>query len=63
MYFAHRKGWVESNKKIQEEPYISELKKKGLRFIVVLKEGFGRELTLPYPIVVEKKSYRIYSLH
>jgi 4-amino-4-deoxy-L-arabinose transferase-like glycosyltransferase len=63
MYFAHRKGWVESNKKIQEEQYISELEKKGLRFIVVLKEGFGRELTLPYPIVEEKKSYRIYSLH
>lgn len=63
MYFAHRKGWVETNQNLLNEQYISELKMKGLRFIVVLKNGFGTETSLPYPIQLENKHYLIYSLN
>lgn len=63
MYFAYRKGWVETNQNLLNEEYISELKMKGLRFIVVLKNGFGTETSLPYPIQLENKNYLIYSLN
>lgn len=62
MYFAHHKGWIESNEKIQDEKYISELKSKGLKHIVVLKKAFGSEVKLTYKTVLENEDYCIYSL-
>jgi 4-amino-4-deoxy-L-arabinose transferase-like glycosyltransferase len=63
MYFAHRKGWVNSNEEILNESYINELKKKGLKFIVILKRSFGTEILLnQYSKVLENEDYCIYKL-
>ena len=46
MYFAHRKGWIDSNSKISDEEYINKLKKVGLKYIVILKRTFGENINL-----------------
>jgi 4-amino-4-deoxy-L-arabinose transferase-like glycosyltransferase len=64
MYFSHRKGWVNSNEKIEDEQYIEELKKRGLKFIVILKRSFGSEMQLAnYEVVLENEDYCIYKLN
>ena len=61
MYFAHRKGWVNSNEMIEDPAYINELTDKGLTFILILKSGFGTEIKLEqYERVLENKDYCIY---
>lgn len=63
MYFAHRKGWVNTNDKIRDEEYIKSLKDKGLKYIVILKRSFATETTLNrYKIVLENEDYSIYEL-
>ena len=62
MYFAHRKGWVDFNESITNQAYILALKKKGLRFIVILKKVFGTELQLPCESVFENADFRIYKI-
>lgn len=63
MYFAHRRGWVSSNERIEDEAYIDGLKQKGLRFIVILKRNFGTEISLSsYKKVFENEDYCIYEL-
>lgn len=63
MYFAHRKGWVNTNDKIRDEEYIKSLKDKGLKYIVILKRSFGTEISLNrYKKVLENEDYSIYEL-
>jgi hypothetical protein len=63
MYFAHRKGWVSTNEKIQDGKYIESLKDKGLKYIVILKRSFGSEILLTrYNKVLENEDYCIYEL-
>lgn len=62
MYFAHRKGWVDFNESLTNQAYILALKKKGLRFIVILKKVFGTELQLPYESVFENADFRIFKI-
>ncbi len=63
MYFAHRKGWINSNEEIQDEKYIETLKSKGLKYIVILKRTFGSEILLThYKKVFENEDYCIYEL-
>lgn len=62
MYFAHRKGWVATNALIANADYVQQLKKKGLKFIVILKEAFGSDLKLNYTEVFESAAYRIYKI-
>jgi 4-amino-4-deoxy-L-arabinose transferase-like glycosyltransferase len=61
MYFAHRKGWVNSNDSIRSQTYVNNLKNKGLKYIVILKHTFGEEVDLPqYENVFNNQSYSIY---
>jgi 4-amino-4-deoxy-L-arabinose transferase-like glycosyltransferase len=61
MYFAHRKGWVNSNDSINQEKYVNNLKNKGLKYIVILKRSFAQELVLPnYVRVFNNPDYSIY---
>ena len=62
MYFAHRKGWIASNDKIKDAKYISELKSKGCKYIVILKKVFGTEAQLPYIKIFDSKDYSIYKI-
>ena len=61
MYFAHRKGWVNSNNSISNPTYIDKLKNKGLKHIVILKRSFAEEVLLPnYKCVFNNREYSIY---
>lgn len=60
MYMAHRRGWVRSNDYILNKENRLELLKSGMKFIVVLKKSFGRNLDLPQEIVLENDDYKIY---
>lgn len=62
MYFAHRKGWVNTNDAISDTGYISTLKSKGLKYIIILKKTFGKDLKLGYTQVFENQAYRIYKI-
>ena len=63
MYFAHRKGWLDYNAKLKDENHIKKLKRKGLKLIVILKQKFGTNLTLNYPVVLDNENYRIYKVN
>jgi len=61
LYFSHRKGWVNSNEKINNEGYINDLGSRGLKYIVILKRIFGSEIKLnQYKIVLNNDDYSIY---
>jgi hypothetical protein len=63
MYFAHRKGWVNTIDKILDKEYINLLRAKGLKYIVILKRSFGDERSLiGYKIVLQNDDYCIYEL-
>lgn len=63
MYFAHRRGWVNTNEKISNETYIKDLKQKGLKYIVVLKRSFGADLYLnKYQVMLNTEDYTIYRI-
>ncbi len=62
MYFAHRKGWVNSNEKIQTHGYIESLRYKGLKYILVLKNTFGTEINLDFKKVIDNENYCFYQL-
>jgi hypothetical protein len=63
MYFAHRRGWVETNEALTNNAFVDSLKRKGLKFIVILKKTFNDgDISLTYPIVLENKDYKIYIL-
>jgi hypothetical protein len=46
MYFTHRKGWIATDEKIANENYINELVKKGLKYIIILKNDDHNEIKL-----------------
>ena len=60
MYFAHRKGWINYNNKIEDKQYIQSLKEDGLKFIVILKRSFGTNITLDFPVILDNQDYCIY---
>ncbi|MCZ4408865.1 glycosyltransferase family 39 protein [Cryomorphaceae bacterium 1068] len=63
MYFAHRKGWVNTNEQIQVKEYLEDLQSKGLKYIVILKRAFGKEMELnDHEVVFDNEDYRIYKL-
>lgn len=63
MYFAHRRGWINSNEKILDDSYINSLKMEGLKFILILKKSFGTEIILNnHKKVLENEDYCIYAL-
>ena len=63
MYFAHRKGWIAQDKELVEEGYLSELKAKGLKYMVILNPSIDVQASLKlYKKVVTKEKYDIYKL-
>lgn len=62
MYFAHRKGWVESNEKIMDEVYMKAAINLGLKYVVILKRVLGTEIKLDYPCIFNSQDYAIYKV-
>lgn len=63
MYFAHRKGWVTWNNEIENQNYITDLKAKGLRYIIILKRTFGSEIQLSYTKIFDDANFAVYSVN
>ncbi len=59
MYFAHRKGWVNSNDQLTPEN-IEVLRSKGLKYVVILKKTFGSYIKLPLPELLSNENYTLY---
>lgn len=62
MYFAHRKGWVETNEKILDKDYMRAAIGLGLKYVVILKRALGTEIKLDYPCVFNNEDYAIYKV-
>lgn len=62
MYFAHRKGWVESNDKIINKDYMDAAINLGLKYVVILKRALGTEIKLDYPCIFNTQDYAIYKV-
>jgi hypothetical protein len=62
VYFTHRKGWIETNEKIQDTAWVKTLEGKGLRHIIVLKKIFGKNMELNYPKVYDSEDFSIYDI-
>lgn len=60
MYFIHRKGWVRDNAAIAQNDFILDAKEKGLKYIVVFHQHYGKTVALPYEIAVDKPEYTVY---
>lgn len=62
IYFAHRKGWVASNDELLDPVFRENIRKKGCKYIVILKRYLGGELYLELPSVVNNENWVIYKL-
>ncbi|NOU47904.1 MAG: hypothetical protein HOO86_12715, partial [Bacteroidales bacterium] len=62
MYFAHRKGWLASNQQIQDEIYIHDIKEKGCKYVIILKQYFGTNIDLPYELMFSNEHYSVYKM-
>jgi hypothetical protein len=62
MYFAHRKGFLESNESLQKLEYRHYLASEGVKAIVVLKKVFGSDTQLPLKKAIDNDDYTIYLL-
>lgn len=62
IYFAHRKGWVASNDELLNPAFRESIRKKGCKYIVILKRYLGGDLYLELPVVVNNENWVIYKL-
>ncbi len=63
LYFAHRKGWLAPNEKIQDPAFLEERIRKGCEYLLVLKKSFTEPIVPPFgKKVLEKPAYKIYHL-
>jgi hypothetical protein len=61
MYFAHRKGWILKNEDLSNETYLEDLKRRGLKFIVVLhNNSTNHEFNRNFKILLVADAYSIY---
>jgi 4-amino-4-deoxy-L-arabinose transferase-like glycosyltransferase len=61
MYFAHRKGWVLPNALLASPERLSDLQSKGCKVAVISKQIAGH-LELPFPILYDTETFRVYDL-
>ncbi len=62
VYFAHRKGWVASNDELLDPVFRESIKKKGCKYIVILKRYLGGDLYLELPVAINNENWVIYKL-
>jgi hypothetical protein len=61
MYFTHRHGWALQNAQLADTIFLSEIQRKGCKYVLIAKELWG-DLDLRYPIIYESKYFKIYKL-
>lgn len=60
MFMAHRRGWT-MPAELADPAVVDNLKSRGCKLILILKEHYG-DLDLPYPVVYDSESFKLYSL-
>jgi hypothetical protein len=61
MYFAHRRGWTASDILLQDSAYMSDVKSKGCKYVVLATKLYG-DTQLTYPIVHQSEYFKIFKL-
>ena len=61
MYFAHRSGWTVSDPVLQYSAYMSDIKSKGCKYVVLATKLYG-DPQLSYPIVHQSEYFKIFKL-
>ena len=61
MYFAHRRGWTVSDPVLQDSAYMSDVKSKGCKYVVLATKLYG-DPQLKYPIVHQSEYFKIFKL-
>jgi hypothetical protein len=62
MYFAHRKGGNVSNRNLSNPNYLVNLKNRNYKYIVVLKQSYGNDISIELPMVYNSEYFSIYSM-
>lgn len=62
MYFSHHKGWLASNAQIVDENFMSAIKERGCKYVIILKQYLGTKVNLRYELVYNNEHYSIYKL-
>jgi hypothetical protein len=64
MYFAHRRGWTVMPDKLRDQSFMSDIKSKGCKYVIVCKEMFREnfDVVLDLPELYQSESFRIYAL-
>lgn len=60
MYFTHRKGWVVSNEQLLDETFRNDIRRRGCKYLLVMKQVFGGDVVLPMRRLVDNENYTIY---
>jgi 4-amino-4-deoxy-L-arabinose transferase-like glycosyltransferase len=61
MYFAHRRGWVASNEQLADSLYVNNIKSKGCKFVLVVRQLYG-DANVSYPVVYNSSDFKLYKL-
>lgn len=61
MYMAHRRGWVTTTESLSDSAYIQNIKRKGCKYIVLVKQVYG-DSHLNFPIVHDSGQFKVYDL-
>jgi hypothetical protein len=62
MFFAHRRGWISTNEMLSDTTYINSIHEKGCKYILILRDTPGRDMSLDLPIVYDSDYSRVYRL-
>lgn len=63
MYFAHRRGWLTTNRLLSDTSKLDSLHTLGCDFVIVLKEGYEGDVPLRWTILQTQPQYDIYEAH
>ena len=63
MYFTHHKGWVASNEQLSDPAFVADLKQRGCKYLLILKQVYGTDLQLAYPKAYDDDNYTVYTLN
>lgn len=61
MYFAHRRGWVIRNTDFAAAGYLDQLKTKGCKYAVIIKQPYG-DLELGLEKIFDSAHFKIYKM-
>ncbi len=62
MYFSHRKGWSDFNYNIEQPKFVDKLSEQGLKYILITKHAFDKDLALPYLKLIDNENYSFYQI-